>query len=313
MKYIKDLVSVVIPTYRRNDTLRRTIKSVLDQTYSNIEVLVVNDNISKEDEYSQQLYQTTKCLNDDRITLIEQDEHINGAAARNVGIRAAKGEFIAFLDDDDDWERTKISKQVELLKQLDESWGAVSCLARHYQGEKLVKCCLPYRSGNLLVDVLERRIGLGIGALLIRRSALDNTAYFDERLKRHQDLQLFAFLTSKYKIYLVKEYLYNIRGDDAQNRPSAESLVDIKKEYFASISSVMDCVKSKQQNVIQSLHEFEIAYAFYKEGKFIEALCRSKKILRSPTAVFLAIERIAKRLIETRFKYALEKKFSHDK
>ena len=312
MKYIKDLVSVVIPTYRRNDSLRCTIRSVLNQTYSNIEVLVVNDNISRDDEYSQQLYQIIRCLNDDRVTLIEQERHINGAAARNAGIHAAKGEFIAFLDDDDDWEKTKISKQVDVLKQLDESWGAASCLTRHYKNEKLIMCCLPYRSGNLLIDVLERRIGLGTGALLIRRSALDDCAYFDEKLKRHQDLQLFAFLTAKYKIYLVKEYLYNKNDDDAQNRPGAEDLIAIKKEYFVSISSVMGSLKTSQQNVIQALHEFEIAYAFYKEHKFMEALCRTKKILRSPKTVLLAVERIVRRLIEKRFRYALEKKFSRD-
>ena len=307
--YDKDLVSVVIPTYKRPKSLKNTIQSVLDQTYSNLEVLIVNDNTAG-DVYSQELYKMIADIPDNRVRLVEQKYHINGAAARNAGIRVAKGEYIAFLDDDDTWEPEKIQRQVEILSNLEESWGAVACLAKVYRNGRLVKCSLPYRDGNILLDVLQRRVGLGMGSVLIRRKALDQCSYFDENLKRHQDLQLFAFLTEKYKVKLDPVYLYNIETGDAQNRPTAEKLVQIKKDYFNSISSVMDNLPKKEQQLIHALHNFEQAYAYFKERKYREVAVRIFAVIKSPKAVYLSVERSARKTIEKRFKHRLEKKYS---
>lgn len=310
MDYIKGLVSVVIPTFKRSETLARAVKSVLNQSYNNIEVLVVNDNVSRSDEFSLELKRILQTMNDERVILVEQERHINGAAARNAGIRESKGEFIAFLDDDDTWETSKISKQVDALNNLDETWGGVSCLSRKYKNGKLLKCGLPYKSGYLLTDILERRFEMGIGALLIRREALDNCGYFDEELQRHQDLQLFAFFSSKYKILLIKEYLYNIEVSDSQNRPNAEKLINIKRLYFSKISPVMATLSEKQQKIIFALHDFEVSYVYFKEHKYCMALRKGRNLICSPIAIKLAIERIIRRLIEKECRFSLEKKYS---
>lgn len=102
-----NLVSCIIPSYKRTDTLRRAINSVLKQTYKNIEVLIVDDNFNG-DEYSEQVRNIVVSFDNPRIRLISQPMHINGAEARNAGVRAAKGEYIAFLDDDDEWLSEKI-------------------------------------------------------------------------------------------------------------------------------------------------------------------------------------------------------------
>lgn len=309
MSYVEGLVSVVIPTYKRADSVGKTIESVLEQTYSNIEILVVNDNIAG-DEYSKRLYDLLKQIPDGRVKLVEQEKHINGAAARNAGIRAASGEYISFLDDDDTWEKEKIEHQLKILETLDDSWGAVSCLMKTYRNGHLVRCSLPYRSGNILLDVLRRRTGLGMGSLLIRRKALDQCGYFDENLSRHQDLQLFAFLTEKYKVQLDSVYLYNIETGDAQNRPSAEKLVRIKTDYFSSIKAIMDKLPVKEQKLIYALHSFEQAYAFSKEHEYGETVKRILAILQSPKAIWFSIERIARKTIEAKCKVSLAKRFS---
>ena len=92
MSYIEGLVSVIIPTYKRADKLKRAIDSVLRQTYSNFEILVVNDN-EIGDEYTENLKNLISKITDSRVYLIMQERHINGAAARNAGIRASKGEI----------------------------------------------------------------------------------------------------------------------------------------------------------------------------------------------------------------------------
>ena len=96
------LVSVIIPSYKRSDTVIRAINSVLNQTYEDIEVLVVDDNIQG-DEYSIELEKVLGQINDNRVILIRQEKHVNGAKARNEGVKASHGYYIAFLNDDDEW------------------------------------------------------------------------------------------------------------------------------------------------------------------------------------------------------------------
>ena len=136
------LVSIIIPTYKRATMLHRAIASVLEQTYSNIEVLVVSDN-EPDDEFTAQARMTVESFNDYRVRLITQEKHINGAVARNVGIKASKGEFISFLDDDDYYEKDKIEKQVALLSSLDDSWGGVCCrYTKYYKRQTCLIFCL---------------------------------------------------------------------------------------------------------------------------------------------------------------------------
>lgn len=308
-KYVQGLVSVIIPTYRRADLLVKAIDTVLNQTYKNIELLIVNDNI-KGDEYSEQLYKILEQYEDERLQLVEQEQHINGAAARNAGIKAANGEYIAFQDDDDFWELEKIERQVKLLSSLDKSWGAVSCLMRIYSNEKLVLSALPYRDGAILLDLLERRTSMGTGALLIRRSALDECGYFDENLKRHQDLQLFARLAEKYKIKLDPVYLHNRENRDNQNRPSANQLKSIKEAYFNSIHDILDRLKPSERKRVFIMHDFECSYAYFMNGKKREGLRKALGIFMSPYTLYLACERCGRRLIEKYGKVYLQKKYS---
>ena len=109
--YTPGLVSVVIPTYKRSDTLERAINSVHNQTYRDIEILVVDDNVPG-DAYSQSVKRLIDRLAYDNVTLVTQPRHINGAAARNAGIRKSKGEYISFLDDDDSLEEELFSSSM---------------------------------------------------------------------------------------------------------------------------------------------------------------------------------------------------------
>ena len=307
-QYIKGLVSVIIPTYRRSDLLSRAISTTLNQTYKEIELIIVNDN-EKNDSYSIKLYETLSHFNDKRLRLIEQERHINGAVARNIGIKAAKGEFIAFQDDDDFWEPQKIERQVRLLSSLDKSWGAVSCLMRIYSHGKLVLSALPYRDGEILLDLLVRRTSLGTGALLIRRTALDDSGYFDECLIRHQDLQLFARLASKYKVKLDRVYLHNRDRSDRQNMPNAETLKEIKNAYFNSIRDVLDMLKPSDLQKVYIMHNFECAYPNYKSGNYKKALYMFIGVFRTPSTVYLAFNRCIRRFIEVHFADFLQKKY----
>jgi glycosyltransferase involved in cell wall biosynthesis len=114
----EQVVSVVIPTYYRNDLLRQTLRSVLDQRYESIEVIVVDD--------SGEGHARPVADEFEGIEYIAKDENEGPQAARTTGIRASRGEFIQLLDDDDRLREEKIRKQVDLLNS-DEEVGVVYC------------------------------------------------------------------------------------------------------------------------------------------------------------------------------------------
>ncbi len=99
---INPLVSCIIPSYKRNDTITRALDSVLAQSYSNIEIIIVDDN-TPNDDYSLKLQSIVNSYNNLKIIYLQQENHINGAAARNFGIMHSHGDIITFLDDDDEW------------------------------------------------------------------------------------------------------------------------------------------------------------------------------------------------------------------
>lgn len=291
MDYKKGLVSVVIPTYKRSDMLYRAIESVLNQTYKNVECIVVNDN-TPGDEYSLLLYDMLNKYKDDfRFHFIEQEVHKNGAAARNAGIRAAKGEYIAFLDDDDFWDVNKAEVQVGVLSNLPSEWGAVSCLMRFFRNGEIYAANLPYNDGAIHYEVLNRDISMGTGSLIIRRTSLDVTGYFDENLRRFQDPQLFSCLTEKYKVKLVKKYLHNRDVDDAQNRPSIKTINDLQDAFYLSVKPQLDRLSSRKVRILKTIFNFDKVPIYWREGEKLQALGYMLGIFKYPETIRLAYNR----------------------
>lgn len=112
-KYIEGQVSVVIPMYNSAKYITPTIESALNQTYKNIEVLVVDD-CSKDNSIE---VVNSIAQSDSRLRCVQQEKNQGAAVARNRGIKEAKGQYIAFLDSDDLWSKDKIEKQVLLMQQ----------------------------------------------------------------------------------------------------------------------------------------------------------------------------------------------------
>lgn len=304
--YIKNLVSVIIPSYKRADKLKRAIESVLGQTYKKIELLVVDDN-EPLDEFSKQLREIINSYDDNRLYLVEQECHKNGAVARNAGIKKARGEYIAFLDDDDYWELNKIEKQVSVLSKLDSSWGGVSSKKKYFNMENFVRVSLPYKGGNIYEEILLRRVEVGTSTMMLRHDALDNVGYFDENLSRHQELQLLTFFTYKYKLKLVNEFLHNADISDGQNRPDIEKLKKVKNDFYQSVNPIIKVLPKRKQQRIYTMHNFELGYVMLKNNQIKEGLQNCLGVLRSPITTYYAIERSLDRIIGTKFRKNLLK------
>ncbi|HOC97311.1 MAG TPA: glycosyltransferase family 2 protein, partial [Candidatus Pacearchaeota archaeon] len=124
-------VSVIIPTYNGSNTILRAVHSVLNHTYSNFELIVVDD-CSKDNTF-----EVVKSIEDERVKVLRHRNNKGGSAARNTGIKEAKGEYIAFLDDDDEWLSEKVEKQVKYLRSKDSSlYKGVVCSYMILSGKK---------------------------------------------------------------------------------------------------------------------------------------------------------------------------------
>lgn len=178
MKTHQPAVSVIIPTYNRAHLVKRAIKSVLVQTFTDLELLVIDDCSDDNTE------EVVKSVEDARIRYIPRSINRGASAARNMGIHEAKGEYIAFLDSDDQWLPRKLEIQLKVFEDTDwPNLGIVMCgyLSQHEMGTKRV---LPSaRAGNLYEEFLTYQIG-GVTAsvILARRKAWSQPLLFDEDL-----------------------------------------------------------------------------------------------------------------------------------
>ena len=298
-KYVNDLVSVIIPTYKRAEALGRAIRSVLYQTYDNIEILVVDDN-EPNDENSKNVEKIINEINSKKVKLVRQKKHINGAAARNAGINAAKGEYITFLDDDDLYLPTKIEEQLNYLKKLDSKIGGVSAKKIFIEDGKINHVSEKWKfDSKQNYKVLSKQLNIQTCTLLLRRKCLDETGYFDENLKRHQEVQLNSFFTQKYGIKLLDKFLVIIDSTDVSNRPSYEKILNIKKDYLKSVNPIINRYNKLRQKEIVAHNMTEVAYIKFKEKNKILGLFELLKCFIYPSVLIGFIKRY---LIKVRYK-----------
>lgn len=176
------LVTVVVTTHNRAHMVGRAIQSVLDQTYRDFELIVVDD-CSTDDTAA-----VVEGFQDPRIHYIRHDQNQGGAAARNTGTRAARGEYIAFLDDDDEWKREKLQKQVALAYRRSNQYAVIYCGAIAVTGEgKKIGETLPRLRGDIRVEMSKKGLNTVPSSHLFRREALEAMGGYGEILPAHNE------------------------------------------------------------------------------------------------------------------------------
>ena len=197
-------VSVIIPTHNRLQMLKRAIRSVLTQTYEHFELIVVDDNSTDDTEA------VVASFEDNRLRYFKHDVNKGASAARNTGIKHANGEYIAFLDDDDEWLPTKLEKQVHVIQNAPEKIGLVYCWMDYFKNGKLVRKHHPTLKGSVFDKVLdEQRLG-GCPTLLVRGTVINKVGMFDESLRRGNDGDFIRRVCRKYHVDFVPEVLVKV-------------------------------------------------------------------------------------------------------
>ncbi len=273
------IVSVIIPTYKRNTKLERAINSVLNQTIDNFEIIVVDDNDEKSKYRKLNEKLMSKYQNNNKIIYLKHKKNLNGAVARNTGIFYSTSKYIAFLDDDDEYLEKKIELQIKLLEQLDNTWGAVYCGYSEYRKNKLSSKNLGLSYGNLKNKLLLKESAICAGStLLIKRSILNELNGFDIAFSRHQDWELLIRFFRKYKIAFVNSNLVKIYLDDnRKNRADTENLILIKKKFLKKYKKDIEEMPIGLQKEVYKRHYLEITRSYIKNKNINRAVKYYKK------------------------------------
>lgn len=261
-------VSVIIPTYHRSQVIQRAVDSVLSQTIKDIEVIVVDDNGKGTPEGVATEIAMMKYKDNEKVVYVQHEENLNGATARNTGIKVAKGKYVSFLDDDDIYLPRRLELLADKLDKLDNSWGVCySGYVKHMKNGKL-QYSNEKVNGNLFLQVLMRSFYLGSGSnIFVRKEVFDNIGLFDESFKRNQDLEFLVRVTNRFMVAYVDEVLLEINYDirtsflsfleqrkreDLFRRKFAHFLSDLTEREYKSITIMWNldwirlCFESKQ-------------------------------------------------------------------
>jgi len=271
-------VSIIVPTYGGGDMLRRTIDSLLAQTYSNIEIVVVDDNgVGTPNQLNTEAVLKPYAQNS-TVKYICHDVNKNGAAARNTGVKASSGAYICFLDDDDIYHPTKVERQVEMMETLDETYGMVYCSNEVYRGDKKVSEAHVYKSGYVFGDILKCSIQISTPSMLVRREAYDSIGGFDESFRRHQDLEFLVRLTNRYKAQAMDFIGFRIYITNRNSARSFEQMYQWREHYLNKMMPYIQQLPKKEQKNILIYQRLSAAFQLVKDKRFKEYILQCAKI-----------------------------------
>lgn len=259
------LVSVIIPTYKRADMLPRAIDSVLNQTYCNVQAIVVDDNDPASEYRTKTKNIMSSYAENLRVKYVCHDKNRNGSAARNTGIKNADGEIVAFLDDDDFYYPDKIRKQVEFLIEHRE-YQAVYC-GWERDGEVVI----PTHKGDLSYDILSGDHIIYTNVIMMWKDAAVACGGWDETFKRHQEAAfLLRYFRNGGKIGVVEEVL---AGFDTSDRSNAASNAAMNEEqvlyYLESYKDMIIQCGMKEKNADKRIysHRYRGIFLGYLKAK----------------------------------------------
>lgn len=246
------MISVIIPVYNRENTVRQAIESVLMQTVRDIEVIVVDDGSTDASE------KVIKSILDKRLRYVKQ-ENSGACIARNKGIKIAKGQYIAFHDSDDIWHKRKLEKQIEIFKKYNPD--VVFCKLNQIRNNGLV-IQMPQKVKEGFLNPIVNLFGIGTQTIIAKKEVLQEFT-FDSSLPRFQEFELLYRISQKYSIYCLNEGLvdYYIGDDSISRNPErlyqaceiiSNKHPELKMKYPAMASTIADNLQMAGNKLRQS-------------------------------------------------------------
>lgn len=273
------LVSIVMPTCNRAGIVREAIISILDQTYRNWELLVVDDG-SVDNTLA-----IVRTFKDARIHLIEMKQNVGVSRARNAGLKQAKGEFIAYLDSDNTWDENFLKLMVHSLEDQPE-YEAIYCVQHATEihksaihGERELHFT---RFGPFNRSLIENRNFLDLNCYMHRRSLYDELGGFDDEMRRLVDWEMILRYSQEKSPYPLPASLTNYYYGKVNNQITTIEKIDVAEELFQqrlrkNTFSVTDLPTLRQYEERPDYEFFSLNKSFKKEqqGRFVSIIIAS--------------------------------------
>ena len=265
-------VSVVIPTYNRKHLLGRAIESVLSQTFRDFELLVVDD--ASTDGTGDLI----GSYDDERIRYFRHETNRGTSAARNTGLANSNGDYISFLDSDDEWHRSKLEMQVSWLEEASPEAVATYCdVVRMREGaikqlgERLFPENVGHEGGeNLVGAILGMEVAVHPGSTLLYKRETAEDLFFDEELEILEDIDFLIQLLLRGELIHVDEELVT---QYETGYPSLRAITESRNRFLTKYAAEIEAFEHDGW-AIRSIHEFYLAKAYLREGRFPEGIVR---------------------------------------
>lgn len=298
------LVSVIIPCFNAEKTLKETIESVLSQTYAPIEIIVIDDGSSDNS------VDIAKLFGDQIIVL--QKENGGPASARNAGIRLSRGMYIAFVDADDLWLPAKLNKQISVMEK-DTSLGLTFTGYQRFIGDDTARgrdVIKPYGKGTFFTQIYLGQMAIATLTVVVRRDALQAVGEFDERpeIQGAEDFDLWLRIADRYEFAYIAEILACYRESfDGHNRSNIERAYSSSRNVVEKHRSLMiDKYKATKKdfrnlyfksNFNQGLTYFDLKNNKSARLFFFKSLCY--RIFSIKSITYLLLSCINRGLLDT--------------
>jgi glycosyltransferase involved in cell wall biosynthesis len=287
------LVSVIIPAYNARATIGETLRSVLQQTWQNIEVIVINDG-SVDDTLAQ-----IATLNDPRLSVFSGANQ-GHSGARNRGLRQATGEFVSFIDADDLWTPDKLEQQLRALHRqptVGVAYSWTQCIDA--AGERLYNLPPTSFEGDVWQDLLLGNFLTSGSNILIRRSVIEAVGYFDTTLAKAEDWEYFLRLAQQTHFALVPAYQILYR----KTLSSASSKIDEMEHCSlsvldAALRTVADPLRHVRQQSMAKIYSYSADAYLRRQPNKVDLIKARQRLWQSFRAYpLILLERTSQRLL----------------
>lgn len=275
-------VSVVLPTYNRADSLPEAIDSVVDQTYEDFELIVVDDGSTDGTE------SIVEDVDDERVQYVGFEENRGANVARNAGIEAAEGRYIAFQDSDDRWCPRKLEQQVARMDSTSDEvgvvytgWLRVSDENRTYRPSR----DRAMRSGDIHDELLHGNF-VTTPATLVRRECFEVAGRFDEQLPRLQDWELWLRISEHFEFELIDEPLV-----EKDVEADAVSISGDPDRYLDAMARILEKHRDRFNEAPEALsnHRFTLGHRYLLGGRSNEGRRRLAQAARGNPCVLYVL------------------------
>lgn len=263
-------VSIIIPTYNRGHVLSRAIQSVLNQTYQDFELIIVDDGSTDHTE------KLVKSFASEKIRYIRHAANKGPSAARNTGIRSAKGNYIAFQDSDDEWMPDKLEKQIKAFEKAPPEVAIVytGChIIANNKKQYSPSATITPKDGDLFSSFLKHSF-LRQQQTLVKRECFEKAGMFDERFPPAEDRELFLRMSKYYQFKYINEPLVIIYPQPDSLSANESAWI---KAYKLVLETYFEYIKQDKR---------VLAYNYFRLGTY---LCSYGELGQGRTYFFKSI------------------------